>query len=218
MGFPFRGSRAPGARASFFARGSQESVPCGIWQLPIYTVDFSSARAIDRAPRFDGFWRVPPFRVGKVDFSSARAIDRAPRFDGFAEKVEFSSARAVDRALSIFIFTGNLGFYSKTYPGIGLYPTYDTYILNLLRDINNPISNCLDIRRRRVRKKRPKFLPRLLLLRVRGMYVLPQPRAYVSQPFPKRTKNGRTTPFSASLISSKKRGCPCLYTFNTMIT
>ncbi|SGZ23590.1 BQ5605_C023g09604 [Microbotryum silenes-dioicae] len=166
MGNPFRGSRAPGARASFFARGSQESVPCGIWQLPIYTVDFSSARAIDRAPRFDGFWRVPPFRVGKVDFSSARAIDRAPRFDGFrlvppfrvkkvdfssaraidraprfdgfwlvppfrVEKVDFSSARAIDRALSIFIFTGNLGFYSKTYPGIGLYPTYDTYILQV---------------------------------------------------------------------------------------
>ncbi|SGZ29258.1 BQ5605_C055g12657 [Microbotryum silenes-dioicae] len=237
-----------GARASFFARGSQESVPCGIWQLPIYTVDFSSARAIDRAPRFggfwlvppfnvekvdfssaraidraprfdgfwlvppfrvekvdfssaraidlekvdfssaraidraprfdgfwlvppfnvekvdfssaraihraprfDGFWLVPPFRVEKVDFSSARAIDRAPRFDGFAEKVDFnsaraidraprfdgfwlvppfrvekvdfSSARAIDRALSIFIFTGNLGFYSKTYPGIGLRKT-----------------------------------------------------------------------------------------------
>ncbi|SGZ20000.1 BQ5605_C021g09240 [Microbotryum silenes-dioicae] len=82
----------------------EESVPCGIWQLPIYTVDFST---IDRAPRFGGFWLVPPFNVEKVDFSSARAIDRA---------------------LSIFIFTGNLGFYSKTYPGIGLYPTYDTYI------------------------------------------------------------------------------------------
>ncbi|SGY19636.1 BQ5605_C014g07711 [Microbotryum silenes-dioicae] len=137
MGFPFRGSRAPGARASFFARGSQESVPCGIWQLPIYTVDFSSARAIDHAPRFGGFWLVPPFNVEKVDFSSARAIDRAPRFDGFwlvppfrVEKVGFSSARAIDRALSIFIFTGNSGFYSKTYPGIGLYPTYDTYILS----------------------------------------------------------------------------------------
>ncbi|SGZ35230.1 BQ5605_C065g12805 [Microbotryum silenes-dioicae] len=128
-----------GCSTSFFARGSQESVPCGIWQLPIYTVDFSSARAIDRAPRFDGFRLVPPFRVEKVDFSSARAIDRAPQFDGFAKKVDFSSARAInlekvdfssaqaiDRALSIFIFTGNLGFYSKTYPGIGLYPTYDT--------------------------------------------------------------------------------------------
>ncbi|SGZ30965.1 BQ5605_C046g12283 [Microbotryum silenes-dioicae] len=121
MGFPFRKSRAPNPRASFFASASRKSVPCDIWQWPIYTVDFSSARAIDRAPRFDDFRLVPPFRVEKVDFSSARAID--------LEKVDFSSARAIDRALSIFIFTGNLGFYSKTYPGIGLYPTYDTYIL-----------------------------------------------------------------------------------------
>ncbi|SGZ23095.1 BQ5605_C022g09586 [Microbotryum silenes-dioicae] len=105
-------SRAPrfdGFRPVPPFRVEKESVPCGIWQLPIYTVDFSSARAIDRAPRFDGFWLVPPFRVEKVDFSSARAIDRA---------------------LSIFIFTGNLGFYSKTYPRIGLCPTYDTYILH----------------------------------------------------------------------------------------
>ncbi|SGY64316.1 BQ5605_C007g04894 [Microbotryum silenes-dioicae] len=193
MGFPFRKSRAPNPRASFFASTSRKSVPCDIWQWPIYTVDFSSARAIDRAPRFDGFWRVPPFRVEKVDFSSARAIDRAPRFDGFAEKVDFSSARAIDRAprfdgfwlvppfrvekvdfssaraidraprfdgfwrvppfrvekvdfssaraidraLSIFIFTGNLWFYSKTYPGIGLYPTYDTYILNLPNQVGH---------------------------------------------------------------------------------
>ncbi|SDA02159.1 BZ3500_MvSof-1268-A1-R1_C039g00061 [Microbotryum saponariae] len=68
-----------------------------------------------------GLLGVSPSILEQPDFSSARAIPRALRFDGFdpgsassVAKVDFGSARAIPRALPLFIFTEDLGFYSKT--------------------------------------------------------------------------------------------------------